>query len=74
MPATDQGELFLKLGEVDRTKSNAQKLGLLWPDGCDELNALSLAEAESTLWRPSLNTHDAELPHQNQHSGKLGMA
>lgn len=46
-----QGELFLKLGQTERAKVNAQKLNFLCPDGCDELNALNLAiaEAEGTL-------------------------
>lgn len=46
-----QGELFLKIGQQERAKVNAQKLESLCPDGCDELNALnlSIAEAEGNL-------------------------
>ncbi|PWK76689.1 tetratricopeptide repeat protein [Aminobacter sp. AP02] len=42
-----QGELFLKLGQPERAKANVQKLTFLCPDGCDELDALNLAIAES---------------------------
>ncbi|RJG41711.1 tetratricopeptide repeat protein [Mesorhizobium sp. DCY119] len=46
-----QGELFLKLDQIERAQANAQKLAYLCPDGCDELNALNLSitEAEGGL-------------------------
>lgn len=38
-----QGELFIKLGDIDAAKGNLEKLNTLCPDGCEEKNLLQAA-------------------------------
>lgn len=40
-----QGELFIKLGELDKAEANLEKLKALCPDGCQELDNLKNALA-----------------------------
>ena len=40
-----QGELFIKLGQLDKAEANLEKLKALCPDGCQELDNLTNALA-----------------------------
>jgi len=45
-----QGELFIKLGELDNAKANLSRLKALCPDGCQELENLENALAGNSSY------------------------
>jgi len=45
-----QGELFIKLGELDKAEANLEKLKALCPDGCQELDNLKNALAGNSSY------------------------